>query len=58
MTVDDLLVWIAVNREGLIAALIEGTYQPKTVRGVEIPKPGGGVRQLGIPTPCRSMSST
>ena len=51
MTVGDLLAWIAEHRERLIAALIDGTYQPKTVRGVEIPKPGGGVRQLGIPIP-------
>ena len=50
MTVGDLKAWIAENRERLIASLIDGTYQPKTVRGVEIPKPGGGVRQLGIPT--------
>ena len=49
MTVADLRAWIAVHREGLIASLLDGSYQPKTVRGVEIPKPGGGVRQLGIP---------
>lgn len=30
--------------------LLEGSYRPKAVRKVEIPKPGGGVRQLGIPT--------
>lgn len=50
MTVDDLRAWLAEHKEELIASLLEGTYQPQAVRGVQIPKPGGGKRQLGIPT--------
>lgn len=51
MTVDDLFVWIGEHKESLIESLISGTYQPKPVLGVEIPKPGKnkGTRQLGIP---------
>jgi len=29
--------------------LLEGTYQPRPVKRVEIPKPDGGVRKLGVP---------
>ena len=50
MTVEALLGWIAANREPLIASLLDGRYRPQPVRGVSIPKPGGGERQLGIPT--------
>lgn len=50
MTVQALRGWIAANREGLIAGLLDGSYQPDPVRGVLIPKPGGGERQLAIPT--------
>jgi hypothetical protein len=32
------------------ARLMDGSYRPEAVRGVFIPKPGGGVRELGIPT--------
>ena len=51
MTVDDLFAWIGEHKESLIESLISGTYQPKPVLGVEIPKPGKnkGTRQLGIP---------
>src|SRR6476661_8688216 len=50
MTIDDLPSWIATHKQEFLAALRDGSYQPQPVRGVEIPKPGGGVRQLGIPT--------
>jgi RNA-directed DNA polymerase len=50
MTIGQLRSWIARHKEELIASLLSGSYRPQAVRGVEIPKPGGGVRQLGIPT--------
>lgn len=50
MTVDELGEWLGQHKEQLLAALLDGSYQPQPVRGVEIPKPGGGMRQLGIPT--------
>ncbi len=50
MTIDGLLPWLADHKDTVVAALLDGSYRPEPVRGVEIPKPGGGVRQLGIPT--------
>jgi RNA-directed DNA polymerase len=49
MLVGELADWLREHQEALIASLRAGTYQPQPVRGVEIPKPGGGKRQLGIP---------
>jgi RNA-directed DNA polymerase len=50
MTIDELPTWVAEHRQEFLAALSDGSYEPQAVRGVQIPKPGGGVRQLGIPT--------
>ncbi len=50
VTVHDLYEWLATHRNELISMLLDGTYQPQPVKGVDIPKPGGGTRRLGIPT--------
>ena len=50
ITVKQLAGWIREHKQGLIDGLLDGSYRPQTVRGVQIPKPGGGMRQLGIPT--------
>jgi hypothetical protein len=50
LTVGGLKAWIAEHKDEISASLLDGSYQPQPVRGVQIPKPGGGVRQLGIPT--------
>ncbi|MDE3076044.1 MAG: group II intron reverse transcriptase/maturase [Chloroflexota bacterium] len=48
--VEDLREHLKANWEATRAALLDGSYEPKPVRRVEIPKPGGGKRLLGIPT--------
>jgi RNA-directed DNA polymerase len=50
MTVEELREHLKVHWEGIRAKLDRGTYRPSPVKRVEIPKPGGGTRQLGIPT--------
>lgn len=50
MSVDELLSYLKENGDQLLKDISEGRYKPKSVRRVEIPKPDGGVRLLGIPT--------
>jgi group II intron reverse transcriptase/maturase len=50
VTVTELQAYLKHHWEAVKAALLAGTYSPLPVRRVEIPKPGGGVRLLGIPT--------
>src|SRR5215831_8081804 len=50
MTVDDLGEYLKTHWPTIRAALLAGTSAPQPVRRTEIPKPGGGTRNLGIPT--------
>lgn len=50
VNVKDFKSWFIQNWENLQQELLTGSYVPHLVKGVEIPKPNGGVRQLGIPT--------
>ncbi len=51
MTVNDLETHLRNDWEAIRNELLSGTYRPRPVRKVEIPKPGGkGMRMLGIPT--------
>jgi RNA-directed DNA polymerase len=50
MTVKELREWLSNNVNILQEQLLQGNYQPQAVRGVQIPKPQGGHRTLGIPT--------
>ena len=50
MTVEQLAPHLKERWPRIREELLADRYRPQPVRGVELPKPGGGVRQLGIPT--------
>ena len=50
MTIEEALPYLREHNHELIDRIRKGKYSPDPVRRVEIPKPGGGVRKLGVPT--------
>lgn len=50
MRCEDLKAWLIAHWPKVKQALLEGRYIPQAVRKVDIPKPQGGVRTLGVPT--------
>lgn len=50
LTLADFKAWLQQHWPAVREALLKGEYMPMAVRKVEIPKPNGGVRLLGIPT--------
>src|SRR3981189_2428750 len=49
MTIDDAKDYLREHWPGIRSQLLAGTYQPQPVKRVEIPKPDGGFRKLGVP---------
>lgn len=50
MRIDHFLDWAKSHWQQCEAQLRKGSYRPRSVKRVEIDKPDGGQRQLGIPT--------
>mgnify|MGYP000365173247 FL=1 len=50
MEVSELRAWLSEHGKGLIGDVLSERYTPSEILGIEIPKPNGGVRLLGIPT--------
>jgi RNA-directed DNA polymerase len=49
MTIKDANVYLREHWPNIRSQLLLGTYQPQPVKRVEIPKPDGGIRKLGVP---------
>ena len=49
MTIDDARDYLREHWPDIRSQLLDGAYQPQPVKRVEIPKPDGGVRKLGVP---------
>ena len=50
MRVEELAQWLIGNWNSIRESLLKGTYTPQPVKRVEIAKPDGGTRKLGVPT--------
>jgi group II intron reverse transcriptase/maturase len=50
MTVEEMFLYLKEHGGELVQNIKDGKYKPQPVRRVEIPKPDGGVRLLGVPT--------
>lgn len=50
MKVTDLLSYLESNRDNIATSILNHTYVPKPIKGVEIPKSNGKMRLLGVPT--------
>lgn len=50
MTIEEALPYLRKHKNELIGRILRGKYTPSPVKRVEIPKPDGGIRKLGIPT--------
>jgi group II intron reverse transcriptase/maturase len=50
MSVDEVLPYLKEHGDEIRNRILKGKYRPSPVRRVEIPKPDGGIRLLGVPT--------
>lgn len=50
MEIADFRIWMGIHLEKLRESILTGNYKVSAVRKVDIPKPNGGTRMLGIPT--------
>src|SRR5680860_313537 len=57
MKVTDLFSHLESNRDGIATSILNHTYVPKPIKGVEIPKSNGKTRLLGVPTACLLYTS-